>query len=183
MIPRLSLFVCLVLTLILPSQAWGDPETGNIEIFLGYLQADGDAIDEDLTYGLRFGHRFSYDFGLQLAVGRFDTDVVVPEPEFEGTPAEGEWTFLDVSAQWYFATGRYSDVLVFAGPGYAFSEVEFAADGPASDTLTFHGGAAWRYELNHSLYVRPDLRARWLEDSGDIDFEASIALGLTIRNK
>lgn len=61
--------------------------------------------------------------------------------------------------------------------GLGIDPVEVDAGGPfnaTADSFSAHVGVALELGLSQSLYLRPDARARWLEDSEDVDLEATL---------
>ena len=142
---------------------------GNFELYLGYYFPDDDVIDEDLTYGIRLGHRFSDRFGLQGTLGRYETEIDFIDLEL---------IFADLSLVFFTNPGQQTEFLIYGGPGWAFVEAEAGFVEVSDDSLTVHLGAGLVIELGEKLYLRPDVRARWFEEGDDeIDLELTLGLG------
>lgn len=173
----------VLLTLALaaaPAQAQAG--TGSFELYAGYYFPDSDVLDDDVTYGVRGGYRLSDSFGIQGSVGRYEDS----ENILGLANVNLELTLVDASAVWYFNPGSSSEFFVFGGPGWAFADVNadflgIPLDSVSDDTFTLHAGLGLNIGLTDRIYLRPDVRARWFDDSNDeVDLEASLAVGFTL---
>lgn len=149
---------------------------GSFELYLGSYFPEGEEVDEDLTYGIRAGSRFSDRFGLQGTLGRYETEI-----DF----IDLETTFADLSLVWFTNPGHRAEFSIYGGPGWAFLKAEAdsleASDG---DSLTAHFGAGLNIPLSDRFFLRPEVRARWFEEGGnEIDVEATLACGIKFLRK
>ncbi len=165
-----SWWVILALAVFLASVS-GSPALaeGSFEVYLGYYFPEEEGVDEDLTYGIRFGHRFSDNFGLEATLGRYETEVFFVDIEA---------IFADLSLVFFTNPGAKAEFLIFGGPGWAFLEANAGFMEATDDSLTVHLGAGLKIALGEKTYLRPDVRGRWFEEGEDeIDLEVSLGLG------
>lgn len=161
--------VCLVG--LIPTAATAQPG-GSFELYGGFYLPESDVIDEDLSYGIRAGYRWSERAAFEATLGRFEGDIDFAAVDFEVT-------LLDLSLAWTVNPGSGAELALFAGPGWAFVDVSSRAFGlsASDDSATVHAGANLRFDLSDSVYLRPDARVRYFEESEEADFEASLAIG------
>jgi|CXWL01.1.fsa_nt_gi hypothetical protein len=138
------------------------------ELFGGYYFPEESLIDDGPAYGLRGSVDMADQLALELSASRFEADDILGFVDLE-------LISIDVSA--VFDAGADDGLLFFAGPGWAFVDANAFGFSASSDSLTAHAGLAFRQPLGATAYLRPDARARWFEDGGDIDVEVSIAVG------
>lgn len=150
------------------------------EVFGGYFLPE--ELDEDLTYGLRFGHRGDGDWGWQIGTSWFD---VADSQGFTGKTVDADVFHVDFSLAWYPNDSGFS---VFFGPGFASGNVDVpgVTTDLSDDVFSAHAGIAYEFKAGESFYVKPDLRARFYEMEGfgpdggrqnQINYEATVALG------
>lgn len=173
----------VLLTLALaaaPAQAQAG--SGSFELYAGYYSPDSNILDDDVTYGVRAGYRLSDAFAVEGSVGRYEDsqDILgLAQVDFE-------LTLVDASAVWYLNPGSSSEFFIFGGPGWAFADASadflgVPLDSASDDTLTLHAGLGLNLGLTERVYLRPEARARWFDDSDDaVDVEASLALGFNL---
>lgn len=153
---------------VLPAPAAAQAGTGAFELYAGYYFPSGNAVDDDLTYGIRGTYRWTDAVASELSVGRFDQSV---------SGNDFTLTLVDLSTAWTLNPGSKAEFALFAGPGWAFVD----ATGVSNDSFTLHVGADLQIALSDRVYLRPDVRARWFEvGDNDLDYEASIGLGIRI---
>ncbi len=165
-----SWWAALTLAVVLASVG-GSPAAaeGSFEVYLGYYFPDEEGVDEDLTYGIRLGHRLSDRFGLEGTLGRYETEVFFVDVEA---------IFADLSLVFFTNPGSTAEFLIFGGPGWAFLEAEAGSMEATEDSLTAHLGVGLKIALGERTYLRPDVRGRWFEEGeDDLDLEVSLALG------
>ena len=165
-----SWWTVLTLAVLLTPVASGPAVAeGSFELYLGYYFPDEDAVDEDLTYGIRLGHRFSDRFGLQATLGRYETEV-----DF----VDIEAIFADLSLILFTNPGQKAELLIYGGPGWAFVEAEAGSLEASDDSLTVHLGIGLDIALSEKFYLRPDVQGRWFEEGDDeIDLELTLGFG------
>jgi hypothetical protein len=177
---RYVLVVCAVLALV--GLASPDPAAaaGKFEVFAGYFVPE--ELDEDLTYGLRFGSKGDANWGWEVAGSWFD---VADSQGFSGAKVDADIVHVDFSAVYYFGGGDFS---TFFGVGWASGNVDVPGTTTdlSDDTFTVNGGLAYDININESFYIKPDLRFRWYELEGfgpdggkdsQLTYEAAVALG------
>lgn len=175
----LALRAGTALLLVLASvAAAAQPGGGALEVYAGAYSPDNEALDDGATYGARATYRWSDSVLFELTLGRYEDDDDIP-----GVASfDFELTLLDLSAARIFNPGSRTELSVFGGPGWAFADAT-ARSGPtgtisrSSDSLTLNFGGGLRISLSDRVYLRPDVRARYFEESETVDLEASIGVG------
>ena len=151
------------------------------EIFAGYFFPE--ELDEDLTFGFRFGQTGFGRWGWLVGVSWFD---VADSQGFSGRNVDADVVHVDASAVFY--PGTYGSFSIFFGPGWASGNVDIpgSTEDLSDDAFTLHAGVGWEFDVTPSFYVKPDLRLRWYELEGfgpeggresQLTYEAAIALG------
>jgi hypothetical protein len=172
-----------------PSAPAVEPEsprpTWNFEVFAGYFFPE--ELDEDLTYGLRFGRRYVNKWGWQLGGSWFD---VADSQGFSGQDVDADVVHVDLSAMYYPRDGGFS---FFFGPGFASGNVDVpgTTEEISDDVFSAHVGIGYEFGRaaragQSSFFVKPDARLRWYELEGfgedggrdnQLTYEATIAFG------
>jgi hypothetical protein len=153
--------------------------TWNFELFAGYFFPE--ELDEDLTYGLRFGRRGVGSWGWQVGASWFD---VADSQGFSGEDVDADLVHLDFSLAYYPGDGGFS---LFFGPGFASGNIDVpgTTEELSDDVFSAHVGLGYEFG-SRGFYVKPDARLRWYELEGfgadggkdsQITYEAAIALG------
>ncbi|MEM7587540.1 MAG: porin family protein [Acidobacteriota bacterium] len=183
-----ALFVLACFTLPQPVAAG----QSHFEIFAGQYFADSSIGDEPVV-GLRGGYRFNDRFGLEASLSR--AEVIDPIASVFG--ADGDGVFFDVSARWYLTPEKRAQWVLYGGPGYASLESgrQFRFDflGPrdpddpvlSTDSVSLHVGIGVEIAVGRRTYLRPDVKARWLEGyssndgflRSDFEYEATVGFG------
>lgn len=188
---RFSFFFVLLLPLLPIATPAAHAGQGTFEILVGEYFADS-TIDEEPVIGVRGGYRFSEHFALQGSLARVDN----VHPVF--TPfSDDSAVFLDLSAIWYANPGKRAELMLYGGPGVVSYETRqgcfvcFDNDGhlrntyDSEDLATLHAGIGLQINLSPRFYLRPDVKARWIEgfsssdgfERSEADFEATFAVG------
>lgn len=163
----------VLLVALAPPAASAQAGTGAFELYGGYYFPDEDLLDDDLTYGIRGTYRWTDALAFEATVGRYEEDL--------GFGVDFELTLVDFSTAWTLNPGSPTEFAFFAGPGWAFLDVSAPFGLSASDdTFTVHAGVDLQIPLSDRIYLRPDARARYFEQSEDVDLEASVAIGFRI---
>jgi hypothetical protein len=169
------------LLVLAPTPAGAQAGTGAFELYGGYYFPENDVLDDDVTYGLRGTYRWTDAVAFELSVGRYET-----ERGFAGVARlDYELILVDLSAAWTFNPGSPAEIAIFGGPGWAFADASARAVGvgalsASDDSFTLHFGVDLQISLSDRVYLRPDVRARYFDDSEDVDLEASIGIGFRI---
>ncbi len=188
---RTSLTILLASLLAFFSTPPAAAGEGNFEIAAGAYVAGSGFVGDEAAYGLRGGYRFTERWGLQGSLSRVELfDLYGP---YAGV--EGDATFFDVSGQFFFTPGRRAELYLYGGIGMARFDIDVGrirVDLPYAgrvetrgfsatfdDDFTTHIGLGVNIRLNEKMYLRPDIRHRWLGSAGGgtLDVEPSIALG------
>jgi hypothetical protein len=166
---------------VAPAQAEG----WSFELFAGYYFPE--ELDEDLTYGLRFGREFGgdSDWGWEVSGQWFDVD---DSQGLQSLPINLDLFHVDFSFDWHMGGGPFH---VFFGPGFATVELD-GDDGFgghqefSDDVFSVHAGLGWDIAVGESVFIPLEARARWyeLDDTGlpggqgsQVDYEASAGIG------
>ena len=158
-------------------------DTGNIEVFVGWYSPEEDVAGENLddaTYGMRGGFNFTRHFMMQIGAQMFSTDY----PTIAGDVEIDQW-MADVSFGWYANPDSRAVFLVYGGPGWSSTDMDFPVLKDDSDSsLSAHVGIAGVIGIGNRFYLRPDARYRWIDgdDGGDDrgDWEATLGFGWTL---
>jgi hypothetical protein len=155
-------------------------EGWNFQLFAGYFLPE--ELDEDLTYGLRFGHRGAGNWGWAAAGSWFD---VADSQGFSGFKVDADIVHVDFSLNYYPGGG---DFYFFGGPGWASGNVDVpgSTEDLSDDVFSLHVGLGYEANVNDSFFIPIDARARWYELEGfgpdggkdnQITYEATVGLG------
>lgn len=172
---KLFLLCVAVMMLVAGGAAPAVAGQPNFEIFGGYYYSNEDGIDNDLTYGVRFGGRPAEQFGWQISGSLFDLNN-------DGNQIAGigdaNAFLIDASAQWFPGGGNFA---LFGGLGFGSVDVDLigTTTDVSDDALTYHFGVSYIFQVGEKFYIRPDIRFR--EFTGDLydslDTEASVGFG------
>ena len=107
---------------------------------------------------------------------------------------DGDATFFDVSAMFFVNPRSKAEFFIYGGIGMAqvdvdYGRIRYDAHGHRThnpgfgfrvhDDFTRHFGFGLNIRLSEKMYLRPDVRSRWLGsvENGVVDGEASLGLG------
>jgi len=158
-----------VLALFAPAAQAAEPGH-NFSLYAGWFYPEGDALDEDLTFGGAYGYNFSENFGINIQTGFFDVDDSANnenvEDFLEGAPLSLDLWLVDFSGVWYPGGGNFG---VFGGLGWATIDATLHVPGDdndldaSDDTFTFHAGANYQWNITETFFIRPEARVRWFD--------------------
>jgi hypothetical protein len=174
---KLFLLGVAVMMLAIGTSAPAAAGQPNFELFGGYYYSNQDGIDNDYTYGLRFGGRVTEMWGWQVSGSVFDLNND-GNRAFDGFAGSAKAYLVDSSLQWFPGGGNFA---VFGGIGFASVDIDLegTTDDLTDDALTFNFGVSYLFQVTEAFYIRPDLRMR--DYSGDnydsLDTEASVGFG------
>jgi hypothetical protein len=147
---RMTLAAALAFALTSVEASAQEADRGfSLDLFGSYITAesDGDTADEE-TWGLRGSYRFTNVWALEAAVSNLRE---------EGTDAY----FGDLSAKAYLLhTDRFEGYLLGGVGLLRIDELD-------EDETTLHLGLGAEIKLGRRAYLRPEVRARWLEEDVD----------------
>lgn len=142
--------------------------SGEIDGFVGYYSSSIDAVDEDVSYGIRFGWNVSDALGIDATVSHFETTQTILGKDFDL-----EANFVDLSVRFSFNPESRAVGYVFGGAGAVFDEDW------EDEELTANVGGGLKIYATDSFFIRVDARARWFEDRDDdeFDYEGQVGFG------
>jgi len=157
----------------------GAQETGErvFELYTGLYVPGIDDLDNDMTFGVRFGGRPADQFGWSLEAGYLDLNQNNNQP-LENFIGSANGYFLDADAIWYIAG---SDFGLFAGLGFATVDVDIVGTttDASDDALTYNYGVHYAWNFGESYLLKPEIR--WRKFDGDTyektDEEYSLSFG------
>ncbi|MET0496725.1 MAG: porin family protein [Steroidobacteraceae bacterium] len=126
-------------------------------------------LDDDLTYGLRYGFNYTDAWGLELSLGRTNSSVT----GLQGRDIDLDLTTLDVDAVRQFNTGSRLVPYVLAGVGYASADLDQPIVGTVNgiqpvrinddNGFTVNAGVGAKYYVSDRFLLRLDARYRYLD--------------------
>ncbi len=125
-------------------------------------------LDDDLTFGLRYGYNFTDALGIELSAGRSPSAIT----KVAGGDIDLDLTTLDLDAVWNFKNGTRFLPYVLAGVGYASADLDRRIQGtvagqPVSiaddEGFTLNAGFGAKYFATDHLIVRAEARYRYLD--------------------
>ncbi|MEM7353429.1 MAG: outer membrane beta-barrel protein [Acidobacteriota bacterium] len=176
-----SLLLALALLAVPEAQA----AQGTFELYAGGYHSDS-PLDDEPTVGLRGSYRFSDRWGIEGTLGRaglLDLAFLV----------DVNASFAELSAVWYANPGRRAEVFFYSGLGVTTFDNEIFLPRDAEpgrflhhgrvqsfsqELATYHAGIGLHLSLFKGLYLRPDLRGRWIDNFSDSDVGVEATLGL-----
>ena len=147
-------------------------------------------LDDDFTYGFRYGYTVTRNFGLELSVGETATSVT----NLATRDTDLDLTTLDLDAVWNFNPGSRLVPYALAGVGYASADLERPIVGTVNgqpvaikddNGFTLNAGAGLKYFVNNRFLVRLEARYRYLDqvvdrfDDSLNTFETTLGVGWT----
>lgn len=145
-------------------------------------------LDDNATFGLRYGYNVTNNFGIELSGGYSPGKVI----NTVGSDVDLDLYTLDLDAVWNFDNGSGLTPYVLAGVGYATADLDRPLAGVAgaqSVTLnddngfTLNAGAGLKVALTEHVVLRGEVRYRYLDKVVDrLDnqlntFETTLGVG------
>jgi outer membrane beta-barrel protein len=124
-------------------------------------------LDDDFTYGLRYGYNFTSNFGLELSLGETATSVT----SLATRDIDLDLTTLDLDAVWTFSSGSLIPY-VLAGVGYSTADLDQPIVGTVNgqqtaikddNGFTLNAGAGLKYFVSDRVLFRLEARYRYLD--------------------
>jgi len=147
------------------------------EIYAGYYIPGIDDLDNDLTYGLRFGGRPTEAWGWSLQAGTLDLNQNNTRP-LAGTVRDAQGYFVDLDGIWYVAGSNFG---LFGGVGFGTVDIELqdTNEDISDDAFTYNFGVHYLWNFGTNSLVKPEIRLRkWEGDTYEkTDEEYSISYG------
>jgi outer membrane beta-barrel protein len=129
-------------------------------------------LDDDVTYGVRYGYNFTDTWGIELSLGQTASAVI----NHLGRDIDLDLTTLDVDAVWHFNTGSRLVPYLVAGIGYASADLDAPIVGIVNgapvridddEGFTLNAGAGVKYYATDRFLVRLEARYRYLDSVVD----------------
>ena len=125
-------------------------------------------LDDDITYGVRYGYNFNQAWGLEVSMGFNPTSVT----GLAGNDIDIDLSMVDINAVWHFSPyGRFVPYLT-AGAGYAVADLDVPIGGTVNGQpvsidddsgFTLNAGFGAKYFVNDRFLIRFDARYRYLD--------------------
>jgi outer membrane beta-barrel protein len=182
----------------LPAYAQVQPGTSEVHVYAGYLTGDDltdtaisgrtPELDDDITYGIRYGYNVTENWGLELSLGYTPTEAT----NLSTANVDVDVTTLDLDAVYHFATGNRFVPYLLAGVGYASADLDAPINGLAGNQqvsigddsgFTLNAGVGAKYFATDRLLFWAEGRYRYVDGIVDAfddslnTFEPSIGIG------
>jgi len=129
-------------------------------------------LDDDVTYGIRYGYNLTDAWGLEVSVGNTASSAT----KLAGGDIDLDLTTLDVDAVWHFLPGsRFAPYLV-GGVGYARANLDDPIRGTVNSQpvaidddggFSLNAGIGAKYFATDRLFVRLEGRYRYVDAAVD----------------
>jgi outer membrane beta-barrel protein len=125
-------------------------------------------LDDDVTYGVRYGYNFSDVWGLELSVGNSSSSVT----KLAGGDIDLDLTTVDVDAIWNIQQGSKFVPYLVGGAGYARANLDRPIIGAVNgqpvridddSSFTLNAGIGAKYYVNDRFLIRLEARYRYLD--------------------
>ena len=135
-------------------------------------------LDDDLTYGVRYGYNFSQPWGIELSLGYNPNSVT----GLAGGDIDIDLTTIDVNAVWHFNPQSRFVPYVTAGAGYASADLDRPIQGTVNGQpvsidddsgFTLNAGGGVKYFATDRFMIRLDARYRYMDKIVD-NFDDSL---------
>jgi outer membrane beta-barrel protein len=179
-LPGIAAVTALALT-ALPAaaqQAGNQAGKQEVDVYAGALFGDDltdraisgqtPELDDDLTFGLRYGYHITDPLALELSVGHSPNAAT----NVAGGDIDLDLTTVDLDAVWNFNTGSRFSPYVLAGVGYAKADLDrnilgTAGGQPVSladdEGFTLNAGVGAKYFITDRWLLRAEARYRYLD--------------------
>jgi outer membrane beta-barrel protein len=165
-----------------PASAQVQERTQEVDVYGGELFGDKltdreisgttPELDDDVTYGLRYGYNFTNSLGIEVSLGNTASSAT----KLAGQDIDLDLTTLDVDAVWNFDTSSKLVPYVLAGAGYAKANLDRPITGtvngqPVSldddEGFTLNAGVGAKYFVTDNVLVRLEARYRYVDTALD----------------
>ena len=125
-------------------------------------------LDDDLTYGVRYGYNFNPSWGLETSIGLNQNSVT----GLAGNDIDIDLSTIDVNAIWHFRPYSRFVPYLTAGAGYATADLDFPIGGTVNGQpvsidddsgFTLNAGFGAKYFVTDQFLIRFDARYRYLD--------------------
>jgi opacity protein-like surface antigen len=161
-----------------PAMAQVQADTNELHVYAGQLFGDhltdrsvsGEVIelDDDFTYGIRYGRNFTESWGLEVSTG-YSPNSATGVP---GGDVGLNLGILDVDAVWHFTPKARTVGYLVAGVGYAIASLDDPIQGtvngqPASiddgGSFTLNAGIGVKFFPAKAFMIRAEARYRYID--------------------
>ena len=161
-----------------PAAAQVKADTSEVHIYAGKLFGDDltdkdvsgrrPKLDDDVTFGARYGYNFTQAWGLEISAGRSPNQAT----RTPGGDINLGLTTVDVDAVWHFTPKARIVGYLVGGAGYAFSSLDHPIRGtvqgvPVSigddNGFTLNGGVGAKFFATQSFLIRVEARYRYVD--------------------
>ena len=181
-----------------PAAAQVEPNSQEVHAYGGELFGDDltdteisgrtPKLDDDLTYGVRYGYNFTSTWGVELSLGQSASSVT----ELAGGDVDLDLTTVDVDAVWHLNSGSPFVPYVVAGVGYGSADLDAPIRGTVNGRavsieddsgFTLNAGVGAKYFATDRFLVRLEARYRYLDgvvdnfDDSLNTFETTLGVG------
>lgn len=195
----------LGILLLLPSPAAAASNQGKHEIgaYIGGMFGDdltdatvsGDQpeLDDDVTFGLRYGYNFTKSWGLDVSAG-FTPGAAIGIATVSGGETDMDLFTVDVDAVWTYSPDARAKGYVLFGVGFASADLDepiIGTVGAASVEIdddsgfTLNAGAGVKFPVTAHFLIRAEARYRFIDavvdnfDDSLSTFETTVGAGWT----
>ena len=135
-------------------------------------------LDDDITYGVRYGYNFSNAWGLEISAGNTATAAT----KLAGSDIDFDLTTVDIDAVWNIPSGSRFVPYLVGGAGYAWANLDNPILGTVNGQavsinddggFTLNAGVGAKYFVNDRFLVRLEARYRYLDKVVD-NFDNSL---------
>jgi len=136
-------------------------------------------LDDDITYGVRYGYNFSDAWGLEVSAGNTSSAVT----KLAGRDIDLDLTTVDFDALWNITSGSKFVPYLVGGAGYAWANLDNPIVGTANGQavsidddggFTLNAGVGAKYYVNDRFLIRLEARYRYLDKVLD-NFDDSLS--------
>lgn len=179
-------FMLLVAGFGSPANAEVHEDSMNVEIFAGELNPGPDRLDSETNLGLRYGWDISRRLGFGFEFWRYETD-----DSFTSGMTTASFDLdldgIEATVYGFFMPEGRVTLFLFGGIGGVFADLDADVSNPIfsaslrhvqDDSFTAHGGGGLRIQLGEHVYLRPDVRFRWIEKRDDDEIDTAVTLGI-----
>lgn len=182
----------------LPASAQVQSGTHELHVYAGELFGDDLAdtaisgsrpeLDDDFTFGARYGYNFTDTWGVELSLGHSPNSVT----RFAGGDIDLDITTLDLDAVWHFNLGTRVVPYLIAGIGYAIADLDRPIQGTVNgqpvlvrddNGFTFNADIGAKYFATERFVIRLEGRYRYVDKLVDAfddslnTFETTLGVG------
>ena len=163
----LALAIVVTVPSIFTSAAQAAEPGGYLEALAGQIYYEADSDLDETVFGLRSGYRFGDRWAIEGAVSFQDVDDV-------------DVYLIDLSMRGSIVSGRRAELFFVGGPGLFRADFGGDSSDDTENEIALHAGLGLAVDLGERVYLRPDVRARWISGDlfeDDLHVEATLALG------